>query len=146
MKRSDGTYDNSEKIVRDVQLYNETGDKHYLWDCYEELRHCIQSLLWKRLKGNPTPNFTENVQTITEKWMLDIITRKERGNPYYENFSPISYAHFMIVRYLPTDDAIWNKKVDAEDVVELYMPKDYSVGEEVDYTNDINDFDYDIIL
>lgn len=147
MKKEDGTFDNTEHILKCVRLYNSTGDKKYLWECFEDLRHAVQSILWKRLKGNPTPTFSENVQLITEKWMLDIVKRKEKGNPYHDTFSPISYAHFMVIRYLPSDDAAWNKRSNVEeDVVESFMNKDYSIGTEDDYSNDINDIDYDVIL
>ena len=147
MKKEDGTYDNTENILKCVRLYNSTGEISHLWNCFEDLRHAVQSILWRRLKGNPTPTFTENVQMITEKWMLDIINRRKKGNPYHDTFSPISYAHFMVIRYLPSDDAAWNKRSEVEDdVIESFMHKDYSIGSEVDYTNSLDDLDYDVIL
>jgi len=146
MKTEKG-YDNTENILKNVFSYNMTGNKDYLWKCFDDMRHAVQSLLWKRLKGNPTKTFTEDVMTITEKWMLDIINRREKGNPYPDKFSPISYAHFMIVRYLPNDNSIWNTRSNVEeDVVESFMHKDYSTGTECDYSNDIDDIDYDVIL
>lgn len=147
MKTEKG-YDNTANILKNVRAFNATSNKQYLWNCFEDLRHAVQSLLWRRMKGNPPPTFNDNVMVITEKWMLDIATRLEKGNPYKDTFSPISYAYFMIRRYLPTDDAVWNTRSNTtEEVVDSFMNKDYSIGAECDYSNDINDlYDYDTIL
>lgn len=145
-KCENGSYDNNENILKCICNFDRTSNKKELWACYDDLFHAVKSLMWKRLRGFPTPDLDDNCRLVTEKWMLDIIKRKANGKVITNMKSPISYAHFMIMRYWPADDAIWNKKADSEDVVELYMTKDYSVGEEADYTNDINDFDYDIIL
>lgn len=118
-------YNNTKHILDGIDKFNESGDTKYLWDIFDDLRHCVQSLYYKRLKGNPHcyDNFIENSIMVTEKWLIDIKKRRDKGNPY-KITSPISYAHYMLLRYLPSDDAIWNLRCSMSDITEKNLSED----------------------
>ena len=70
--------------------------------------------------------------------MLDIIKRKAKGKVITNMKSPISYAHFMIMRYWPTDDTIMNTAVHIESKEEPSL-EEWLIGERSYYDSD----DYD---
>lgn len=136
-RMEDGTYDNTKHILECIKKYDKSLDKRELWLCYEDLFHAVKSLMWKRLKGIPTPNLDDNCRIVTEKWMLDIIKRKSKGKDITSMRSPISYAYFMIMRYWPTDDKIINTAVYTDDKDENV--EEWLLGNKDYY--DSNDYD-----
>lgn len=137
-KCENGSYNNNENILKCICNFDKTGDKKELWACYDDLFHAVKSLMWKRLRGFPTPNLDDNCRLVTEKWMLDIIKRKSKGKVITNMQSPISYAHFMILRYWPTDDTIMNTAVHIE-AKEEHSLEEWLIGERNYY--DSNDYD-----
>lgn len=130
-RREDGTYDNTENILGCIARYDDTLDKKYLWECYDDLFHAVKSLMMKRLHYHPTEDLDMNCEMVVEKWLLDIVKRKSKGKDITGMKSPISYAHFMILRYWPRDDTIMNTAVSIE-----YENIDIGSNYEKDYDYD----------
>lgn len=114
-------YKNTERILENQALYNATGDTKYLFNMYPDLLHAVKSLAIKRFKGYIPPfyhdTFQENVEMVTHEWMLYMKYRLEKGNPCVMN-SPISFAHYMILRNWPTDDGPMNKRLEWQDYMD----------------------------
>lgn len=118
-------YKNTERILENQALYNQTGDTKYLFNMYPDLLHAVKSLAYKRFKGYIPPfyhdTFQENVEMCTHEWMLYMKYRLEKGNPLVMK-SPISMAHYMILRNWPVDDGPMNKRLEWRDYMDEVIP------------------------
>lgn len=120
-------YENTQRIIRNQDLFNDTGDCQYLWKMKPDLEHAIRSLLIKMSGNYIYPGLYEKADYLSLCWMEYYKYRRDKGNPLCSR-APICYARYMILLYdtkappdrdlVELDAADWYKSEYDEDIDE----------------------------